>query len=240
MDGIYFNTDQDFNSLNIPIKSTYESCDEVIFQSKFNRDLTFSYFGKKENHKIISNGTNIEYISKIEPIKHDSIDSFKNVWSCASSWRPHKRLSENIRYFLENSKKDECLVIAGENPDIQVSDPRIFYAGNLDWESLISLYKRSSYFIHLAFLDHCPNVVVDARAAGCKIICSSTGGTKEIAGTDAIVVKEDAWDFSPIKLYNPPKMDFSKKIENKYDVDISIARACDEYVEVFNRVRSLV
>ena len=56
----------------------------------------------------------------------------------------------------------------------------------------------SAAFIHLAWLDHCPNVVVDARAAACQIICSSAGGTKEIAGPSAIVIEEDEWDFEPV------------------------------------------
>ena len=39
--------------------------------------------------------------------------------------------------------------------------------------TLLSLYKRSKYFIHLAWLDHCPNVVVDARASGLIVIGST-------------------------------------------------------------------
>ena len=39
LDGIYFNSEQDFNSLNSPIESTYQYADAIIFQSDFNRDL---------------------------------------------------------------------------------------------------------------------------------------------------------------------------------------------------------
>ena len=100
-------------------------------------------------------------------------------------------------------------MIAGANPDYDAQHERIFYAGNLEWDQLISLYKRSKYFIHLALMDHCPNVVVDARAAGCKIICSSSGGTKEIAGINSVIVQDMEWDFKPFKLYEPPTLDFS-------------------------------
>ena len=71
--------------------------------------------------------------------------------------------------------------------------------------SLLSLYKRSSTFVHLAYLDHCPNVVVDAQAAGCKIVCSSTGGTHEIVD-NGIVILEDEWDMKPCTLYKPPRI----------------------------------
>lgn len=236
LDGIYFNTDQNFNELNIPIESTYKSAESVIFQSNFNRDLTFHYFGRKENHHVVSNGTDLELISKIGEMQSDVLDTFDNVWTCASSWRPHKRLSENIRYFLEKAGENDCLIIAGNNPDVRISNPRVFYAGDLDWQTLISLYKRSKYFLHLAFLDHCPNVVVDARAAGCKIICSSTGGTSEISGEDSIVIDEDEWDFTPLKLYHPPKMDFSKIVEKGIESNLDINIASEEYFKILKSV----
>lgn len=70
--------------------------------------------------------------------------------------------------------------------------------------------------MHLAWLDHCPNVVVDAVACGCTVICSSAGGTKEVAGNDAIIIKEDDWDYRPVELYKPPTMDFEQKLENTW------------------------
>jgi glycosyltransferase involved in cell wall biosynthesis len=238
LDGIYFNSEQDFNSLNEPIESTYLAADSVIFQSNFNRDLTFHYFGKKDDHQIVSNGTNLEIINGIPALDSDVLNSFNEVWCCASSWRPHKRLKENIKYFMDTAPQDVCLIIAGSNPDVMIADPRIFYAGDLDWVTLISLYKRASKFLHLAWLDHCPNVVIDARAAGCHIVCSSAGGTKEIAGKNSTIILEDEWDFSPIKLYNPPEMDFSKTIDCKYESEIDIKEVYKSYLSVLERIRN--
>ena len=48
LDGIYFNSEQDWNTQNKPIKSTYEKADAVVYQSNFNKTLTEKYFGKKE------------------------------------------------------------------------------------------------------------------------------------------------------------------------------------------------
>ena len=236
LDGIYFNSEQDFMSMNAPIESTYNHADAVIFQSKFNKELTESFFGKRENSHIISNGTNINLINDIQPMSVTNLNRFEKVWCCASSWRPHKRLKENIRYFQEYSKNDECLVIAGENPDVKSSDDRIFYAGHLRWHDLISLMRRSSYFLHLSWLDHCPNVVIDARAAGCQIICSSAGGTKEIAGENAIVIEEDEWDFAPLKLYSPPDMDFTRRESGKPSTTYDISDVAEKYLDVIERV----
>ena len=236
LDGIYFNSEQDFKNLNRPIESTYKIADAVIFQSEFNKLLTEHYFGKKENAHTIPNGTCLDLINQIEPLQHEQLDKFSNIWCCASSWRPHKRLSENIRYFLENAPEDDCLVVAGENPDIAVANERVIYCGSLIWTELISLFKRSSYFIHLAWLDHCPNVVVDARASGCHIICSSSGGTSEICGINSTVILEDPWDFSPTKLYSPPEMDFSKVAKVTHESDIDIVNTAEKYMKVLREV----
>ena len=123
---------------------------------------------------------------------------------------------ENIRYFLDYAPKNAILAVAGKGATIDdvsfKNNKRIVFLGELDYMSLLSLYKLSSTFIHLAYLDHCPNVVVDAQAAGCKVICSSSGGTKEVI-SNGVVIIENEWDYTPIPLYKPPKMNFDN-IEN--------------------------
>jgi glycosyltransferase involved in cell wall biosynthesis len=235
LDGIYFNSEQDFKRLNTPIYETYKLANSVIFQSEFNKQLTESYFGKHDDSYVVHNGTSKNVISMIEPLKIPQLNSYDEVWSCASSWRPHKRLKDNIQYFLDFAPKNSCLVIAGENPDVQIANPRIFYAGQLTWIDLVGLFKISATFLHLAWLDHCPNVVIDARASGCSIVCSSAGGTSEIAGKNAKIVIEDEWDFTPTKLYRPPQMDFSKIKINEIDNMIDISSVAKKYEEIFRR-----
>ena len=165
-------------------------------------------------------------------------NNFDEIWCCASNWRPHKRLNENIRYFLEHSNNKSCLIVAGSGYDynLEKKHDRVFFVGNLNWHQLISIFKRCKYFIHLAFLDHCPNVVVDARASGCKVICSDSGGTKEIAGEDAILINDLDWDFMPLKLYDPPKLNFSNKFANTFNTTININDVAIKYVDVLNNV----
>ena len=233
-DGIYFNTLQDHKSQNQNIKRTYEHSDGVIFQSNFNKELITRYFGEHHNSQVIHNGADVNLINESYPC---NLNAIGDVWCCASSWRPHKRLKDNIEYFLEHSAPLDLLVVAGtgyKNHEV-VHDEKIIYVGELSNENLISLYKRSRYFIHLAWLDHCPNVVVDARACGCKVICSSSGGTHEIAGSGAIVIEEQQWDFQPVDLYNPPKMDFSKKRKNTFNSVSDMKNVALQYENFFNR-----
>jgi len=236
LDGIYFNTKQNSAFQNLNIQRTYDEASGVVLQSYFDKQLVFKYFGEHKNYKVIHNGADIEYIDQIQPLKNKSLDKFENVWSCASSWRPHKRLRDNISYFLEHSGEKDCLVVAGDySEEDPISNDRIFFTGNLDVQNLTALYKRSKYFIHLAWLDHCPNVVVDAQGSGCQIICSSAGGTREVAGSDAIVIEEEEWDFQPVDLYSPPKLDFSKKIENNWNMVINMEEVAKRYYYFLNK-----
>ena len=237
LDGIYFNNKFDFNAQNSLIQQTYRESKAVVFQTQFNKDLISNYFGNHDNSKIIRNGADFDYIKMIRPLRNSFTKAYNKIWCCASSWRPHKRLSENIRYFLEHSSENDGLIVAGSVDKLKVvTHKRIHYIGNLNINDLISVYKASDYFLHLAWLDHCPNVVVDARASGCKVICSSSGGTKEIAGLDAEIIEEEEWDFKPLDLYNPPKLNFANKKKNTYSCNIDMAYVGKQYSDFLRRV----
>ena len=100
LDGIYFNSEQSWKEMNEPIKNSYESSDAIVYQSGFNKFLIEKYFGLHDNSYVIHNGTRIDWVNSISPLEHKDIDKFENIWCCASSWRPHKRLKENINYFF--------------------------------------------------------------------------------------------------------------------------------------------
>lgn len=237
LDGIYFNTDQDHARQNENIKRTYNNSKGVVFQSEFNKKLIETRFGECENSRIIPNGADLETIQKTKAMAKGTYD---NIWSCAASWRPHKRLKNNIDYFLEHRGNKDLLIVAGEVPEAEkIKDENVVYFGNLGQSQLYSLYKSSKYFLHLAWLDHCPNVVVDARACGSHIICSSAGGTREIAGPGATVIEEEEWDFKPTKLYQPPKMDFSRKVKNSYDSCCDMVKVAKLYKEFMEESRYL-
>jgi glycosyltransferase involved in cell wall biosynthesis len=236
LDGIYFNTRQKWEELNAPLMKSFQSSDLVIYQSEFNKRLTEKYFGTPASSVVINNGTSFDDIMEIPVASHPAIDSFDELWCCSSSWRPHKRLRENIRYFLENKKKNTGLIVLGDNPDFFIDDPSVVFAGKQTWESCISVYKKAKKFIHLAFLDHCPNVVVDARACGCDLVVASSGGTREIAGKNATVVRDLEWDLRPLDLYSPPPLNFYNTFTNDLDVSIDIQDVSKKYIDSLTRL----
>ena len=241
LDGIWFNSEQDYNNQNAPLRFAYNNANAVIFQSNFNKNLTEHWFGKHDNSFVVHNAADEKLIARINKnFWLEKLDYPSEIWSCASSWRPHKRLKDNIKYFLEFAPDNAVLAIAGKNAiidDLSVrKNKRIFFLGEIDYLSLLSLYKASSTFIHLAYLDHCPNVVVDAQASGCHVVCSSAGGTKEVV-YNGTVISEDQWDFKPIPLYKPPKIDFTKfsRIENS-NVENSMVECSKKYYEIMQGI----
>ena len=239
LDGIWFNSEQDFKKQNLPIQFAYSNADAVIFQSQFNKKLTEQWFGKHKKSYVIHNAADEKLINRIDKkFWNQKLGNPREVWSCASSWRPHKRLKDNISYFLKFAPQDAVLAIAGKGASIdnlKVDSKRIFFLGELDYLSLLSLYKISSTFIHLAYLDHCPNVVVDAQAAGCHIVCSSTGGTSEIVNNGTILVEKE-WDYSPIELYKPPEVDFYSFVKKETSFTNEFEKCTEAYYNVFKEV----
>ena len=147
---------------------------------------------------------------------------------------------------IEKGVDENKLVIINPGTDINENEDldehsallgsKIFYIGDVDYLTLLSLFKRSSTFVHLAYLDHCPNVVVDAQASGCHIVCSSTGGTSEIV-TKGTIIAEDDWNFEPTELYNPPKMNFDSYFEiNLEKVTPDINQCAKSYYSVFQEL----
>jgi len=227
LDGIYFNTTQNYQAQNQNIKRTYDMSEGVIYQSNFNKKLIETYFGPHPLSTVIHNGANLPLIGNVAPMAKKRRG---DIWCCASQWRPHKRLKDNIRYFLEHKKDDDILIVAGDVADREkVQDKSIAYFGKLSQTQLYSVYKSAKYFVHLAWLDHCPNVVVDARAAGCQIVCSSAGGTREIAGSNSIIIEEDPWDFKPLDLYSPPELDFQRKVKNDFNSEYDMEEVSKKY-----------
>lgn len=240
LDGIWFNSEQNYKEQNKLIEFSYKNADAVIFQSEFNKKLTENWFGQHKNSHVFHNAADLNKIKQANAaFWNNTFGKDTEVWSCASSWRPHKRLNENIRYFLEFAPKDAVLAVAGKGAASERLkhrfNERIKFLDELDYMSLISLYKRSSTFVHLAYLDHCPNVVVDAQAAGCRIICSSTGGTSEII-ENGTIVEEEEWDFKPCKLYKPPSLKFNNFRHFSMSKNRNIVKCAKYYYDIIKGI----
>jgi glycosyltransferase involved in cell wall biosynthesis len=163
------------------------------------------------------------------------------MFTCSSNWHGQKRLQDNTDLFLkyeqENPDKKCCLIVMGDNPDYVISKDNIIYTGNLPHEICLQVFYASDWMIHLAWLDHCPNVVVEALSQNCPVICSSSGGTKEIVRGSGIVVPEaEEYDYRLTDYTTPPALDLTNiTLPSKIEVDhrhLDIELVADKYDKV--------
>ena len=107
-------------------------------------------------------------------------------------------------------------------PDYVVSHPDVIYVGHLPHDICLQVYHISDWMIHLAWLDHCPNVVVEAISQKCPVICTDSGGTKELVGNGGLVVPETTQ-------YKYELTDY----DNPYSLDLSmLSKVCVEDLSV--------
>ncbi len=51
--------------------------------------------------------------------------------------------------------------------------------------------KACDYQLHIAFIDICPNGVIEGMASGLNVLCSNLGGTPEIVGDNGVILNVD-------------------------------------------------
>ena len=257
LDGIYFDSTRKYQSLNAGIINTYQNADAVIFQSEFSQQMAYKYFGEHKRSKIIHNGADLKVINEIPAIEDKLLDTnyemvygqgnitnlvdlakgdfdfaiFENIEM--SDIAAGILLCKETGFIISSFNNRDCLLIAGIPSSRQeiINHERVIYLGHVDRSVLLSIYKRSKYFIHLARYDACPNVVVEARASGCEIICTSMGGTKEVAGPNAKIILEDDWDMNPLDVNSPPDLDFSRTTKNTINSNIDMDYVAAEYLK---------
>jgi len=255
LDGIWLKP-EDFLVKNREILQTYNMSHHVIWQSQFNKDLAQFHWGEKDG-TVINNGIEI---NSVNVVNHELIElrsKFDRLFVCSANWRRHKRLKENIALFRAFEAKFshlKCgLIVMGDSPDyfLQEAKNNIFYVGSLDHSLCLQVFASADAMIHLAYLDHCPNTVVESISQNCPVVCSSSGGTKEIVRSNGIVIDEaNQYDFSVHDYTKPPIIDVenassldsiekliaSKKILDKSYLDIE--GVVQKYIEVLGNIRN--
>lgn len=245
LDGIWFRPDE-FATRNVNIKTTYYFASSVVFQSDFDKTMIQKWWGEHKSGHIIRNGIKLEKVkTKSEALLHIH-DMYKKVFVCSANWHPQKRLSNNIELFEHIRSTIEpfsCLIVMGNGPDKVVSDMNIYYTGSVPHQTCLEIYSISDWMLHLAYLDHSPNVVCEALSQGCPVICSESGGTKELVENNGLILKESQqYNFELFDYEKPPNIDVLqlKTLPNiKVDASkLDIKSVAQQYIDIFKQVVS--
>jgi glycosyltransferase involved in cell wall biosynthesis len=249
LDGIWFKPNE-FHTKNRNIENLYRKADFVIWQSDFDRSMILKWWGipGRGNGRVIHNGIDTTPVEKITIPELAKIrQSYDQVFVCSSNWHPQKRLKANLQLFDHLRKTqvaNSCLFVLGNNPDVITTDPHVFYAGSQPFEVYSQIFAVSNWMLHLAWADHCPNVVIESLSQGTPVMCSSIGGTKELVGKFGLILNEQEYNFELADYDNPPNIDVNqvvglpKKEALQSHADIDIKNVVKHYIDVFQSVLS--
>ena len=126
--------------------------------------------------------------------------------------------------------KDFDLVVLGE-PDYIIKHSAVIYKGKQKDKRVWSIIKGCQYVIHLAYIDWCPNSVVESLICGKAVVHSSCGGTKYVVRNNGIMIKDKEWNFKPIDLYDPPDLDMDEVI-SAYHRMLSFMTVDSHYLDI--------
>jgi glycosyltransferase involved in cell wall biosynthesis len=243
LDGIWFSPSE-FESKNSNIKSLYHTADAVVWQSDFDKGMTTKWWGEPKSGRVIRNGINAAPVTTFKiPALEQLRQKYEMLFVCSANWHPQKRLMSNIELFkhLQAKYSSAGLIVMGSNPTM-ISDVDIFYTGPQPHEICLEVFSASNWMIHLAWLDHCPNTVVESISQGTPVICSEQGGTKELVVDFGLILKESSsYNYELVDYNHPPKIDVSsilqlpdvKSLGNSFD--ISMKYCLKNYLEFFER-----
>jgi len=215
---------------NKPIFKSIKKSSHTIFQSKFayklcDRVLSLESRGAvKSGYSIIYNGLDLDYINGIKPASDIYPGSFV---SCAR-WDSNKRPLSMIKGFLEADTGRHLYIIGGEGVAIwgralgkkYKKNKYIHFLGEMDNEYTISLMKACDYQLHLAFIDICPNSVLEGMASGLNVLCTNLGGTPEIVGNNGVILDVDKFWNSKYLRYTDDMEHIKRKHLDEIDTSI--------------------
>lgn len=247
LDGIWFKP-EDFQTKNVGIRKLYERADAIVWQSLFDRRMTLTHFGfpRARRCEVIHNGIDLTPVKAITiPKLAEMRAAYDKIYVCSSNWHPQKRLGANIKLFnrLRQKHPNSCLIVLGNHPDVRLASPHIFFSGSVSPEVYLQIYAAANWMLHLAWADHCPNVVIEALSQGTPVACSEVGGTKELVGSYGVVLKEAPYNYELADYDNPPDIDVTQ-IDDLPDrqqlehatADIDINNVAKRYVQLFEEV----
>lgn len=257
VDGIYYDKAEDFAARNIPISEAHSQATAIVYQSEISKLMCEKFLEKRKTSffKVIHNGVCEENWKR--PIKpHKEV----NVFSCAK-WRRIKRLPELIkifRLFLQLCPGAKLHIIGplGRGAK-QISDPNVFYYGELSLEQIKEMYQKADLHIHLCKKDSCPSNVPESIASGVPVITTDLcGGAAEMCSLssgcivvhegkqslDADYIYQENYNEMPYRvmeqIVNAMLTTLEGKVRVVLPLGLSIEYTAQEYLNILEAIRA--
>jgi len=103
-----------------------------------------------------------------------------------------KGVQDLLRAFIDLQHPHAHLVVAGSGPAesqllLQAQNhPRVHFIGEKDAATVANLLKRATVCVNPSYTEGLPSIAIEARMAGCPVIATNVGGTREIPGVELV------------------------------------------------------
>lgn len=256
LDGIYYDSATNYNARNTEISNSHCIADGIIYQSNYSKKIIEKLIGpRKPNAKysVIANGINSNWCG--EHIEHEGINIV-----VTGKHRRHKRLKEIVELFLEYNKLylNSKLHIFGMLYDnVKVVNKNIIYYGQVPRSSLVDVFRKADFSLHLSKRDSFPNSVVEYIGAGIPVITTNNcGGATEACGmtqgciivdgdgdyedTNPVPHYSEKWNVLTVDVYNNLIQAMVEMTEHRRRVDLPVDLMAEtqahKYIELMESV----
>jgi len=239
LDNAWINRKMNSAKKNRKISKTMHKCDGVIYQSQYSKKICNKFIGNHNVYSVIFNGCDPNSFK----IKHIHKRPFILTFS---RWRPHKRLKQSINGFLDSGLEDKYDLLVCGKPDYIINHKSVVYMGKQSVNNMQKIIAGAKFIVHLAYMDCCPNSVVESLVAGKNILYANSGGMKELVGDNGVCINDLPYNFEMIDLYNPPELNIHQlvrgyheieKMQNfPYRTDLFINNIAIKYIDYFNKI----
>ncbi|MBI4179193.1 glycosyltransferase family 4 protein [bacterium] len=241
LDGVFFDANGNYRKQNQPLKDVYDLADHVIFQSEFSLEMASRYLGRPGRHRIIYNAADPAVFNPDGSTRRPPYD---HVLLAASRWRPHKRLRDLLAAFDHLRDGKTCLVLAGSAAGLSEL-PRpgadVLTLGDISQLELSEWMRGADVFVHPAWRDWCPNVVVQSLACGVPVVCPDMGGTKEIVGEAGLVLDSGETEtYEPLPLYDESQIARLDSLKLAEAITSVLARKAEYWVRAVRRTETVL
>lgn len=211
--GANWSTHSNYKKDNEQVWDLIRNCDAVAYQSEFAKHMAQKYLELNREGPIIFNAAKKDFYETYP--KATSINEVHI--GTAAVWREWKRLKEMEEIIDKANKETEWLkhhlwVYGRDREEKTYGNPE--YIHYLGMSEDFPKYKDCHYYMQLSFNDFSPATVGEAMAKGLPVICSNSGGSKDIVKGAGIVVDIDPYIDYSINTYKQiPEIDYNKVTE---------------------------
>ncbi|MCT4595034.1 MAG: glycosyltransferase family 4 protein [Anaeromicrobium sp.] len=164
-------------------KEMLDKCDIILVHAQRELDEIEKFYGKKTNYKILPYGVDNKYINGKKNYLSNKYN-IDNYILCVG--RIHKQ--KNQISLLEALKKETIpIVIAGDINDkeylktcLKIRNKNVFILNDKSKYELPSLYKSAKVHVLPSFFEYPGLASMEAGLAGCNVVTTQIGTTKEI------------------------------------------------------------